>query len=323
MHKWVQRPFQVARTGVGCCVDGKWKEGGMERGRSTYCVKLDLRPTSSKFKIHPHFQSEPLLGGRWWPRLWGDPRMQQGVRREDPKETGREDPKEMEERRPQRNGERGPQRNGGEKAPKKRGERIPKKWRREDPKEMGREDPKEMGREDPKETRWEDPKEMEERRPQRNGERRPQRNGERRPQRNGELLPRPCTPSLSVDTPGSRSLTEGLGGQHPLRTLWGGLSDEPLSKGLMATYLPHTGGFWADEPRRGWEHWFSPQHQRNESSEKEEGTPARPESAALTLTPTGALNHWFRESFLLPDSAHLCHFYSQVSCLKVSTSLWH
>ena len=158
----------------------------MERGRSTYCVKLDLRPTSSKFKIHPHFQSEPLLGGRWWPRLWGDPRMQQGVRREDPKETGREDPKEMEERRPQRNGERGPQRNG---------------------------------------------------------ERRPQRNGERRPQRNGELLPRPCTPSLSVDTPGSRSLTEGLGGQHPLRTLWGGLSDEPLSKGLMATYLPHTGGF--------------------------------------------------------------------------------
>ena len=95
----------------------------MERGRSTYCVKLDLRLT--KIKIHPHFQSEPLLGGRWWPRLWGDPRMQQGVRREDSKETGREDPKEMEERRPQRNGERGPQRNG------------------EDPKEMGREDPKE------------------------------------------------------------------------------------------------------------------------------------------------------------------------------------
>ena len=82
----------------------------MERGRSTYCVKLDLRLT--KIKIHPYFQSEPLLGGRWWPRLWGDPRMQQGVRREDSKETGREDPKEMEERRPQRNGERRPKRNG-------------------------------------------------------------------------------------------------------------------------------------------------------------------------------------------------------------------
>lgn len=158
-------------------------ERGRERRWSTYRVKLDLHP--QKLRIHPHFQSEPPLGGRW-PRLWGDLRMPQGLR------GG------LQERRPQRNGERRPQRHGERRPPKKQREKIPQKQEEKTPKKWGTEDPKEMGGEDPKETEGrEDPKEV--------GERRPQRNGERRPQRNGELLPHPDRPA------GSRSLTAGLG----------------------------------------------------------------------------------------------------------------
>ena len=136
-------------------------------------MKLDLRPTSSKRKGHPPFQSEPLLGGRW-PRLWGDPRVQQGLR------GGRQ------ERRPQRNRERRPQRNRQRRPPKNR-ERRPPKTGREDPQKTGREDPKKTGRGDPKETGGrEDPREMRSCCP--------------------TLIAQP-----EGDTTGSRSLTAGLG----------------------------------------------------------------------------------------------------------------
>ena len=122
-------------------------ERGGERRWSAYRVKLDLHP--QKLRIHPHFQSEPPLGGRW-PRLWGDLRIPQGLR------GGLQErrPQRNGERRPQRNGGRRPQRNRGEKTSKKRGEKTrkkqrgektPNKRREKTPKKWGREDPKEMG----------------------------------------------------------------------------------------------------------------------------------------------------------------------------------
>ena len=109
-------------------------------------MKLDLHP--QKLRIHPHFQSEPPLGGRW-PRLWGDLRIPQGLRgglqerrpqrngeRRPQRNGGRRPPKNR-ERRPPKNRKRRPQRNGGEKTLKKWGEKTPKKQRREDYKETG------------------------------------------------------------------------------------------------------------------------------------------------------------------------------------------